>query len=98
MITIVALLAIRDSEAFDLFERQAVAIMKTYGGRIDSAFRPEPGQQIDEIHVLKFPDLEAFDSYKNDENLLALTSLREQAILDTKLYISATEVDYSQPQ
>jgi len=99
MITIVALLTVRDSEAFDQFERQAVAIMNTHGGRIDSAFRPNvaalQAPTVDEVHVLKFPDHAAFDRYRSDENLLALSALRQKAITQSTVYVSATEVDYS---
>lgn len=100
MITVVALLTIRDAEAFEQFERQAATIMKAYGGRIDSAFRPatpdsaaaHPGE---EIHVLKFPDIEAFDRYRGDADLQALSTLRERGISHTTVYVSAREVDYS---
>ena len=99
MITIVALLTIRDADAFDQFERQAAAIMKTYGGRIDSAFRPDApttkAQNVDEIHVLKFTNLEAFDRYRSDDKLLALAALREKAISQSTVYVSSIEVDYS---
>jgi len=99
MITIVALLTIRDPDAFDQFERQAAVIMNSHGGRIDSAFRPStaamPTPNVDEVHVLKFPDHTAFDRYRSDENLLALSTLRQKAISQSTVYVSATEVDYS---
>ena len=100
MITIVVLLSVRDAGAFHQFERQASAIMETYGGRIDSAFRPdsadsEAAQYVDEIHVLKFPDHEAFDRYRSDGKLAALAALREKAIRRSSVYVSAIEVDYT---
>ncbi len=99
MITIVALLTIRDIDAFTRFERQAAAIMKNHGGRIDSAFRPaavdsDATNPVHEVHVLKFPDLAAFDSYKSDTRLFELGVLREQAIAHTTVYVSAQEVGY----
>jgi uncharacterized protein (DUF1330 family) len=100
MITIVALLTIRDADAFELFERQAAVIMEAYGGRIDSAFRPAvtdsaAAQRVDEIHVLKFPDHEAFYRYKDDKKLHALATLKEKAIRQSTVYVSAIEVDHS---
>lgn len=99
MITIVALLTIRDAEAFDQFERQAAAIMEDHGGRLDSAFRPNVADlqtpAVDEVHVLKFPDHAAFDRYTSDDRLTALAALREKAISQSTVYVSATEVDYS---
>ncbi|MFT7470654.1 MAG: hypothetical protein ACI8XU_000546 [Kiritimatiellia bacterium] len=103
MISIVALLTVRDADAFDQFERQAAVIMKAYGGRIDSAFRPgatdsKAAQSVDEIHVLKFPDQEAFDRYTSDDKLLALAPLREKAISQSSVYVSVTEVDYAKQE
>ena len=100
MITIVALLSIREAQAFEQFERRAAAIMQTHGGRIDSAFRPakslaNENQSIDEVHVLKFPNHEAFNSYRDDEKLLALAALRERAISHSTVHVAAEEVDYS---
>lgn len=100
MITIVALLSIRDSDAFGQFERQAIRVMQAHGGRLESAFRPtasegESGQGVDEIHVLKFPDQQAFDRYRRDDRLRELADLRKQAISQTTVYVSSGEVDYS---
>ena len=101
MITIIALLTIRNAEAFDQFERQAAAIMESHGGRIDLAFRPRaPTAQtpkVDEVHVLKFPDHDAFDRYRSDDRLLALSTLRQKAISQSTVYVAGTEVDYSAP-
>lgn len=91
MITIVVLLPVRDADSFGQFERRAAVIMVAYGGRIDA----EAGQHVDEVHVLKFPDQEAFDRYRSDDGLLALANLREKAISQTTVYVSAIEVDYS---
>ena len=100
MITIVALLTIRDADAFDQFESKAAAIMRTHGGHIDSAFRPAAADSADprpveEIHVLKFPDIDAFDRYRSDADLQKLSPLRELAISHTSVYVSAQEVEYS---
>jgi len=99
MITIVALLTVRDVDAFDQFERQAATIMEAYGGRIDSAFRPNSSDMqtptVDEIHVLKFPNLDSFDRYRNDDKLLTLATLREKAISQSTVYVSAIALDYS---
>jgi hypothetical protein len=45
---------------------------------------------------LKFPDHEAFDRYAGDDKLLALAPLREKAIRESAVYVSATEVDYAE--
>lgn len=98
MPSIVALLTIRDRDAFDKFERQAVAIMKLYGGVLDTAFRPKESDaepRVDEVHVLKFPDLDAFERYKADATLLSLAALRSQAISNTVVYVSGEDKHYA---
>lgn len=52
-------------------------------------------RNVDEVHVLKFPDHETFDRYRSDDGLLALAALRERAISQTTAYVSTIEVDYS---
>ena len=98
MFTIVALLTIRDAEAFQRFERQAIAIMAEHGGLLDSAFRPRAaadGQPpVDEVHVLKFPDEESFERYRLDARLTALAELRATAISATTIYLADREIDY----
>lgn len=94
MITLVALLTVRDAAAFNSFEMQAEAIMKTHGGRIDVVFRPNVADsraepQVDEIHVVKFPNQKAFENYRSDKKLLELAPLREQAISQTAVYTPA---------
>ena len=100
MITIVALLTIRDAAAFDQFERQAVAIMAEHGGRLDSAFRPSASGStqspaVDEVHVLKFPTRIKFEAYRTDPQIVALAPLREKAISHTSVYISSEGLDYT---
>lgn len=98
MITIVALLTIRDEEAFEQFETQAISIMKNYGGILDTAFRPRDSateQRVDEIHVLKFPDAEAFERYRADETLASLAALRSRAISETTVYVSDQQRNYA---
>lgn len=103
MISIVALLTVRDRAAFDRFERQAVVIMANYGGRLDTAFRPqaatsEQTPRVDEVHVLKFPSTEAFARYRADDRLAALAALRDEAIAHTSVYVAAQEIDYLPPK
>ena len=103
MPTIVALLSIRDAKAFAQFERQAMTIMAAHGGNLETAFRPSSTDlkqtpSVDEVHVLKFPDLDAFERYKKDDRLKSLEALREQAISATTVYVSAEELRYPDPQ
>ena len=103
MLTIVALLSIRDAKAFAQFERQAATIMETHGGSLETAFRPSSTEEkqtpsVEEVHILKFPDLGAFERYRNDDRLKSLETLREQAICATTVYVAAEEIRYPAPQ
>ena len=103
ILTIVALLSIRDARAFAQFEKQAMTIMAAHGGHLETAFRPSSTNlkqtpRVDEVHVLKFPDLDAFERYKKDGRLKSLDALRERAICATTVYVSAEEVRYPGPQ
>ena len=90
MINVLIRLEVKDFEALEKFEKQAVAIMIRYRGRLVSAFetaRSEDGTG-EEVHVLEFPNKEAFALYRDDDSLANLAGLRNQAILSTEVQIS----------
>ncbi len=77
-------------EAFSDFERQALAILRDHGGRLERAIRPprDGGDERTpfEIHVLVLPSRTAFEAYRHDPRLAALAALRARAIDDTALW------------
>lgn len=90
MINILVKLEVKDFCALEVFEKQASMIMGKYQGRIISAFetfRNSEGSG-EEIHVLEFPNEEAFINYRSDNSLVNLASLRDQAISNTEVKIS----------
>jgi len=91
-IQIVVLLEVKDKISFEEFERKAINIMTSYDGKLISAFEPVESEStrssIDEIHCLEFPNIEAFNNYRKDPELLELASLRNKAISNTIIYIS----------
>jgi len=92
MIQIVVLYEVKDKISFEKFKRKAINIMNNYGGKLISAFEPEnnesTGNSIDEIHYLEFSNIEKFNNYRKDPELLELASLRNKAISNTIIYIS----------
>lgn len=78
---------------FRLFEDQAARIMARYGGEIVVAFRPEGGEPY-EVHLVRFPDRERFEAYRQDPELLSLAGLRERAIARTEI-LAGEEVEPS---
>lgn len=90
--TIVAIITIRRGaiQAFREYEGHAAAIMAEYGGRIErTVFIPAEHLDADdrEVHVLTFPNVAAFVDYRNDERLMALADLRNNAITATEILI-----------
>lgn len=75
--------------AFFEFEKKAILIMKTYGGKLISAIRTQEEETnlYTEIHTLEFPDRETFQAYRNDKKLLDLSEER-------KRYIAITRIEY----
>lgn len=92
MIEIIVLIQIKNIESYKDFETKAVHIMKEHGGQLLSAFEPDNSEStethVNEVHYLRFPDLESFHNYRSDPKLLDLSALREQAISRTKIIVS----------
>ena len=99
MIQIVVLLEVKDKIFFEEFERNAIDIMKAYNGKLVSAFEPNKtkssSQNIDEVHYLQFPSIEAFNNYRKDPKLLEMSELRSKAIINTTIYVSEVIKDYA---
>ena len=97
MINILVTLEVKSFKHLTAFETKAVQIMSVYGGRLISAFETvrntdDSGQ---EIHLLEFPSLTAFDEYRLDPQLMASAELRNEAIASTEVVISSEQKEYS---
>lgn len=73
---------------FEEFETAVARIMRRYGAvierRISIAAADE--SQPDEVHVVVFPDREAFERYRADAELQGLAELRQKAIRLTTIW------------
>ena len=82
---LIAILEVLDFTACEAFESQATTIMADYGGKIIAAWetRRDAAGGGEEIHLLEFPDIEAYACYRIDARLTALSELRAAAIRST---------------
>jgi uncharacterized protein (DUF1330 family) len=101
MIDVVVLLKIRDQSLFLEFETKALEILKSYEGKLVSAFEPSQNESsnnnVDEIHCLRFPSMDEFNAYRADAELAKLAHLRSEAIEETEIFVSATHKAYGSP-
>ena len=97
-IYVVVMLFVGDGglEALRDFETKAMEVLRSYSAELLSAFRPIPTESDgpDEIHLLKFPSQEAFESFKQDPRHAELAAERSKAISKTILYVSDQLVQY----
>ena len=97
--TIVAIMTVRTTEAdaFRAFEHGAAEIMAGHGGAIERtvvAVADPPGETFREIHIVTFPDADAFAAYRSDARLREVTGLRERAVIATELIIGEDGPEY----
>lgn len=83
---------------FRRFETEAAQIMQRYGGRIERVIRPISAAQGEElpheIHLVSFPSMEQFESYRGDSDLAKLAPLRQSAIARTVITIGEEGAPY----
>jgi len=99
-ITLVALLYLQPGKTadFERFEAAASRIMARYGGTIERRIQssnegnPQSAPKLpapDEVHVVWFPDADAFARYRADPELQTLADLRAAAIRETVIWQGA---------
>lgn len=74
---------------FREFEHQAAAIMARYGGAIERSvvIPAKDDEELKEIHIVTFPDEQAFLEYRQDKDIAAVAHLREQSVAGTEIMI-----------
>jgi uncharacterized protein (DUF1330 family) len=95
---VVATLGVRKEaiDQFHAYERLAAQVMKRYGGAIArtvSLPSADPAL-IEELHLVTFPDAEAFAAYQKDPALAEAAPLRAAAIATTRVVIGTEGPDY----
>jgi uncharacterized protein (DUF1330 family) len=84
---------------FEVYEHKAARIMQRYGGVVQKVVRignavPSSKEQPFEVHVLGFPSLDAFHSYRADPELAGLAAERSAAILRTDILLGEAGPTY----
>jgi len=76
-------------EEFQEFEDSAFAIMHRHRGRVCEVSKNHAslGAEPHEVHVLEFPDEQAFEAYRTDKDLLSMAPLRAECIEKTDIVI-----------
>lgn len=98
--TLVAMLTVR-REAIDKFrayEAHAAQVMKKHGGRFERTVVvvPEGSPELmKEIHVVTFPNEQAFAAYRKDERLTEFAHLRDESVVHTELFVGEDGPSYA---
>jgi len=98
--TLVAILTVRRDaiEKFRDYEVRAVEVMKQHGGQLERtvvvAADGSP-ELVKEIHLVTFPDGNAFAAYRKDERLTKFAHLRAQSVVHTELYVGEDGPSYA---
>ena len=84
-------------EIFREYETKAAVVIARHGGAIERTVVEEPldpGKPIREVHVITFPDLAAFLSYRTDPDFASLADMRSTSIAHTELLFGRDGPDY----
>jgi hypothetical protein len=97
--TLVAILSVRREalEMFRAFERHAAGVMARHGGRIERTVVASPEDApglVKEVHVVTFPDAQAFLAYRDDPRLRELAHLRDASVVHTEVLVGEDGPDY----
>jgi len=98
MVLVVILTVRREAlEAFRAFETKAAAVMARYGGALERAVViPPEGEapHLKEVHLVTFPDAQAFAAYRQDGELAAVAHLRQASVVATEVLTGEEGPDY----
>jgi len=98
--TLVVILTVRRDaiEEFRAFEKHAAGVMATHGGRVERTVVVAPDGTPDvfkEIHVVTFPDEQAYTAYRADERLARFAHLRDESVVHTEVLAGEDGPSYS---
>src|SRR5712692_742493 len=97
--TLVVILTVRREaiDKFRTFERQAAAVMAKYGGAIERTVVIAPQNTegfLKEIHIVTFPNEQAFLAYQQDSDHKIVACFRPESVAQTELMIGEEGPDY----
>jgi uncharacterized protein (DUF1330 family) len=97
MINILVTIKVKNFSLLTEFESIAAKVMHQHGGCIVRAFeiqRDKDGSG-EEVHLLEFPNMSAFNNYRSDSLLEQYSDLRLRAIESTHVTISIRQKSYT---
>lgn len=87
---VVALLTVRRAELarFRAYETFAIARVRAHGGELERAVELDAADPalVRELHVLRFPDADAFARFRGDAALATRQAERAAAVVDTVVW------------
>jgi hypothetical protein len=97
--TLVVTLTVRVDalDSFRLFEHQAARVMARHGGAIErSVVIPQGGGEefFREVHIVSFPNAEAFAAYRADGTLAGIRHLRDESVVATEVLVGEDGPEY----
>ena len=98
LILVVTMTVRRDAAAsFRAFEHIAARIMAKHGGAIERTVvidDDDKSEMFKEIHIVTFPDADAFAQYRADAELAQAASLRQTSVVHTEILIGKDGPNY----
>jgi len=98
MILVAILTVQRDSvQDFRAYERRVAAIMADYGAKIERTVVVQSDPHTDtfkEVHIVRFPNSDAWAAYRGDARYLALAPIRERVVVSTDVLVGEDGPDY----
>ena len=99
MLQIIALLYASENGLTGLreFEAKVIPILREHGGKLISASTnlSRAAGEPDEIHVIQFPSVTAFEAYKNDQRVVDLASFKKKMISKMEVHVTNSFHEYS---
>ncbi len=85
---------------FEAYERKVSRIMARYGGVLECAIRTskasnEESNEPFEVHVLKFPNRDLYETYRDDAERRSLSGERDGIITNTEILVGKPAPTYS---
>lgn len=96
MFKLLVMIDVKNFLKFEAFEKEAADIIAEYQGRILAAYEiaRDPSGSGKEVHLVEFPDRQAYENYRKDQRFDFLNSLRDDAISAVQLFDVIAEKNY----
>ncbi len=99
--TLVVIITVRKEAigTFRSYESKAAAVMARHGGAIERTVvvpMADRNDRFKEVHIVTFPNADAFSTYRQDGAMQEIAHLRNESVLETEVLIGEDGPDYRQ--